>query len=259
MVDVTRYTVGELASLAQISVRTLHYYNAIGLVTPSGRSPSGYRLYSEEDLIRLRQVLFYRELDFRLEQIAEILADPNACADDHLRRQHRLLRQRQARTEALLGAIEKEMEARHMGISLTREEQFEIFGTDQLGGAHAEEAHQRWGDTDAWAQSRRRTAAYAREDWGAIKAGADANRQGFADAMAAGEPADGEVAGELAESHRRHISRWYYRCGPDMHRNLAELYVSDPRFAAHYDELMPGLARYVHDAVCASAERTRDQ
>jgi MerR family transcriptional regulator, thiopeptide resistance regulator len=184
------YTVGEVARLARISVRTLHHYDGIGLLAPSARSAGGYRLYSETDLDRLRRVLFYRELEFGLDQIAEILADAATGTDDHLRRQHRLLRERRARDEALLRAIEKEMEARAMGISLTPEEQFEIFGTDKLGEV-TEEARRRWGNTAAWRESQRRSAAYAKDDWIAIKAEADASINGFAEAIQSGEPATG--------------------------------------------------------------------
>ncbi len=182
MVPVDEYTVGEVARLSGVSVRTLHHYDSIGLLSPGARSPSGYRLYREADLRRLRQVLFYRELDFGLDEIAEILADPATGTDDHLRRQHRMLRERAARTSALLRALEKEMEARTMGMALTPEEQFEIFGTDRME-EHAEEARQRWGDTAAWQESQRRSAAYTKEDWIAIKAEADASIRGFADAM----------------------------------------------------------------------------
>ena len=93
-----------------------------------------------------------------------------------------------------------------MGIALTPEEQFEIFGTDKFT-QYAEEAEQRWGDTEAWKQSQRRSAAYTKEDWITIKAQADANIAGFAEAMRAGEPAAGTVAMDLAEEHRQHISR----------------------------------------------------
>jgi len=251
---VTEYLVGEVARLSHVSVRTLHHYDAIGLLTPSARSPAGYRQYSGTDLRRLQQILFYRELGFALEEIAEILADPAAGTDDHLRRQHRLLRERRARDAALLGAIEREMEARKMGISLTPEEQFEIFGTDKLA-EYAEEAEQRWGDTEAWKQSQRRTAAYTKEDWIAIKAEADASIAGFAEAIRAGEPANGTVAMDLAEAHRQHISRWFYDCGYDMHRGLAELYVSDPRYIAEYDKIERGFSGYVHDAMLANADR----
>ena len=250
------YTVGEVARLAHVSVRTLHHYDGIGLLTPSGRSAGGYRLYSESDLHRLRQVLFYRELEFGLDEIAEILADPSAGTDDHLRRQHRLLRDRRARDQALLAAIEREMEARKMGISLTPQEQFEIFGTDKIE-EYTEEARQRWGGTDAWQQSQRRTAAYTKEDWIAIKAEADASIAGFAEAIRAGEPANGTIAMDLAEAHREHISRWFYDCGYDQHRGLAEMYISDPRYTAPYDEIEPGFSQYVHDAILANADRAQ--
>ena len=248
------YKVGEVARLAHVSVRTLHHYDGIGLLAPSARSAAGYRLYSDSDLHRLRRVLFYRELEFGLDEIAEILADPSAGTDDHLRRQHRLLRQRRARDEALLAAIEKEMEARKMGISLTPEEQFEIFGTDKVG-EYAEEARQRWGDAAAWQESQRRSAAYTKDDWIAIKAEADAGITGFAEAIRSGEPATGAVAMDLAEAHRQHISRWFYDCDHGMHRGLADIYVSDPRFIEAYDDIEPGLSRYVHDAIYANAAR----
>lgn len=98
------YTVGEVAELSGVSVRTLHHYHEIGLLVPTVRSPAGYRLYSPDDLRRLRRILLYRELDFRLEEIADMLASPAAGTDDHLRRQHALLRARQDRTAALIGA-----------------------------------------------------------------------------------------------------------------------------------------------------------
>jgi MerR family transcriptional regulator, thiopeptide resistance regulator len=258
----SQYTVGEAARLSHVSVRTLHHYDEIGLLEPSGRSPAGYRLYSESDLRRLQQIMIYRELDFGLEEIAQMLAGAGATAnsatsvDEHLRRQHRLLRARRDRAITLLAAIEREMEARKMGISLTPEEQFEIFGTDRLE-EHAAEAEQRWGDTEAWQESRRRTAAYTKQDWIAIKAEADANIAGFADALRAGQPADGAAAMDLAEAHRAHLTRWFYDCSYDMHRGLAELYISDPRFTASYEEIEPGFSQYVHDAILANAHRHR--
>ena len=252
MPPVDEYTVGTVARMSGVSVRTLHHYDEIGLLPASGRTESGYRLYADTDLERLRRILFYRELDFGLDEIARILEDQQAGDDDHLRRQHRMLRERQARTAGLLRALEQEMEARQMGIKLTPEEQFEIFGTDTFE-EHQQEAEQRWGDTDAWKQSQRRTAAYTKEDWVRIKAEADANIQAFAAAIEAGEPADGPVARALAEEHRQHISRWFYECGYDMHRNLAAMYISDPRYTKTWDDIAEGFSQYVHDAILANA------
>jgi DNA-binding transcriptional MerR regulator len=152
------YPVGAVARLAGVSVRTLHHYDQIGLLTPAGRSAAGYRLYSLADLDRLHRILYYRELGFPLDEIVQIMAGPvkgDGGAARHLRRQHRLLREQISRRQDLLAAIEKEMEALQMGISLTPAEQFEIFGTDTVGGEWAEEAERRWGDTDEWKQSQR--------------------------------------------------------------------------------------------------------
>ena len=212
------YPVGEVARLSHVSVRTLHHYDDIGLLTPQQRTAAGYRLYSDADLRRLQQILFYRALEFGLDDIAEMLADPDATADDHLRRQHQLVRAQIDKRHELLAALEKEMEARKMGIALTPEEQFEVFGTDKVGGEWAEEAEQRWGDTDAYRESQRRAAAYTKDDWAAMKAESDQGLRDFRDAMQAGEPATSDRAMALAEAHRAFLNRWFYDCGYDMHR-----------------------------------------
>jgi MerR family transcriptional regulator, thiopeptide resistance regulator len=248
------WTVGELARLAGITVRTLHHYDRIGLVRPSERTAAGYRSYDVHDLDRLHRILVYRELGFPLEEVATLLDDPDADPAAHLRRQHRLLRDRLERTRAMVAAVEKEMEARQMGISLTPEERFEIFG----GGFSEEyqaEAEERWGDTDAWAQSQRRTSAYTKEDWLRIKEETDDLQQRFAEAMRAGVAADSAQAMDVAEEHRQHISRWFYDCPPQMHAGLGRMYVEDERFAANYEQLAPGLAQYVSTAVQANAAR----
>lgn len=165
-----------------------------------------------------------------------------------------MLRTRIARDTKLLRALEHEMEARKMGIALTAEEQLEVFGRADLERDEAE-ARQRWGDSAAFEQSQRRTVGYTKDDWVAIKHEADEVTETFARALRAGEPADGQLAREAAEAHRQHIARWFYDCDHAMHRRLAELYVSEQRFAATYDAIAPGLARYVHDAICANATR----
>ena len=247
------FSVGQVAQLSGVTVRTLHHYDETGLLSPTERTSAGYRVYTSTDLVRLRRILFYRELGFPLGEIAAILTDPDVGR--HLHRQHRLLRERVARLSAMVAALEKEMEAHRMGISLTPEEQFEIFGTDKAGGEWAEEAEQRWGETAAYRQSARRTAAYGKDDWLAIKAESDARLRDFADALQSGVPPGDARAMDIAEAHRRHISRWFYDCGYGMHRALAEMYVADERFAKHYEDVAPGLAQYVHDAITANAGR----
>jgi MerR family transcriptional regulator, thiopeptide resistance regulator len=150
------------------------------------------------------------------------------------------------------------MEARQMGVSLTPQERFEIFGPDadkHFGGEYAQEADQRWGQTEPSKQSQRRTSTYTKQDWVQIKADADANQTALAAALRAGLAADSAEAMDLAENHRQHITRWCYECGYDIHRGLAQMYVADHRFTQHYEDVSPGLAQYVHDAIIANAER----
>lgn len=248
-------TTGQLAALGGVTVRTLHHYDQIGLLRPSGRSAGGYRVYGDADLERLHQVLSYRDLGFSLDQVASILDDPQADPASHLSNQHSLVRQRLSRLTSMLAHIEKAMEARQMGISLTPDEQFEVFGDNWLGDDYAAEAGQRWGDTSAWQTSQGRTAAYAKDDWVAIMAEGDALEAGLATAMQAGVPASDQRAMDLAEAHRQHIAERFYDCPPAMHRGLGDMYVADPRFAAHYDERSPGLAAYTRDAIHANADR----
>ncbi|WP_093840422.1 MerR family transcriptional regulator [Streptomyces aidingensis] len=249
------YSVGEVASLAGVTVRTLHHYDEIGLLVPGGRSHAGHRRYDDADLDRLQQILFYRELGFPLEEIARLVDDPDTDPTELLRRQHRLLTARIERLTKMAAAVEHALEARKMGIQLTPEERFEVFGREHDWEALDREAEERWGGTGAWAESRRRTARYTRADWERIKAEAQDIERRFAEALAAGTPAGSPAAMDLAEEHRAHISRHFYECGHEMHTGLADMYVADERFTAHYEAVRPGLARYVHDAVHANALR----
>jgi MerR family transcriptional regulator, thiopeptide resistance regulator len=246
--------VGEVAALAGVTVRTLHHYDRIGLLSPSGRTAAGYRQYAPADLDRLHQVLLYRELGFPLEEVATLLDDPAADPAAHLRRQHALLRERLERTQAMVAAVEKEMEAQQMGISLTPEERFELFG-DGFSDGYQAEAEERWGDTEAWAQSQRRTSAYSKEDWVQIKEETEDLQNRFAEAMQSGAAADSDRAMDVAEEHRQHITRWFYDCPPAMHAGLGRMYVEDERFTATYERTAPGLAQYVSTAVQANAAR----
>jgi hypothetical protein len=120
---------------------------------------------------------------------------------------------------------------------------------------YADEARERWGDTEAYRQSQERTSRYTEQDWAAIKAaGADLNER-LAAALRDGVAADSPAAMDLAEEHRQQLIRYFYDCGPDLHRNLGDMYVDDPRFTATYEAVTPGLAAYLRDAIHANADR----
>jgi MerR family transcriptional regulator, thiopeptide resistance regulator len=249
-----RYSVGQVARYAGVSVRTLHHYDEIKLLSPSGRDRAGYRRYDDSDLQRLQQILFYRELGFPLDEIATILDDPHADALTHLRRQRALLGARITRLTEMVAAVDRAMEAQQMGISLTPEERFEVFGENDPD-QYNDEVRERWGETEAYRQSASRTSRYTKEDWLMIKAAAEAVDEGFIAALREGAPATGPLAMDLAEQHRQNVTRWFYDCGYDMHRCLADMYVADERFTEQYEQKAPGLAQYVHDAIHANADR----
>jgi MerR family transcriptional regulator, thiopeptide resistance regulator len=249
------YAVGQVAVLTGVTIRTLHHYDKIGLLSPSGRSAAGYRIYEEADLERLQQILFYRELGFALEEIATIVDDQRTDAVGHLRHQRGLLTERIERLRAMVAAIDHEMEAKAMGIQLTPEERLEVFGGFNPED-YAEEAEQRWGGTEAYRQSQRRVAAYTKEDWQRIKAEEEEVRANLAAAFAAGLAPESDEAMAAAEAHRQHISRWFYECSYDIHRGLTDMYVNDDRFRAHYDALAPGLARFIRESAHANANRS---
>ncbi|MFE4408398.1 MerR family transcriptional regulator [Streptomyces sp. NPDC056821] len=248
------YSVGQVAGFAGVTVRTLHHYDDIGLLVPGERSHAGHRRYGDADLDRLQQILFYRELGFPLEEVASLLDDPEADPGAHLRRRRELLTARIEKLKKMAAAVEKAMEARRMGIDLTPEERFEVFG-DHDPEQYADEVRQRWGDTEAYRQSQRRTASYTKEDWKRLTEEQDAIHRRMAALLDAGTPAGSEAAMDVAEEHRRFISGSYYDCGHEMHTCLAQMYVADPRFTATYEKIRPGLAAYLREAILANAER----
>ena len=250
------YSVGEVARRTGVTVRALHHYDEIGLLKPSGRTVAGYRRYDYADLERLQRILAYRELGLSLDKIAAILDDATVDPVDHLRSLHTALTERTDRLHAQLAAVEKTMEAHRMGIRLNPEEMFEVFGDDDPT-QHAAEAERRWGDTDSYRESHRRTSGYTKADWLELKAAGEAVESRLASALHAGLPPDSAEAMAAAEAHRAHISRWFYDCDHATHQALANLYVTDERFAAHYERRAAGLAQYVHDAIHANAVRAQ--
>ncbi|MFI7387444.1 MerR family transcriptional regulator [Streptomyces sp. NPDC049813] len=248
------YAVGHVARLAGVTVRTLHHYDEIGLLVPGGRGPTGHRRYTDEDLDRLQQVLFYRELGFPLEEVRALLDDPATDPRTHLRRRHRELRARIRRLQEMADAVEHAMEAQKMGIQLTPEERFEVFG-DKDPEQYAEEAEQRWGGTEAYAETQRRTAAYTKEDWKRLQAEVDDWTARYAALVAAGEDAAGERAMDLAEEHRAHIGRWFHECPYELHVCFGDMYVADERFTAYYEAIGEGVAQHLRDAIHANAAR----
>jgi len=247
--------VGNVAKTAHVSVRTLHHYDEIGLLNPSERSEAGYRVYTDHDLIRLQQVLFYKELGFGLDDIREITSDPAFDRREALLTQRELVAERLVRLEALMGLIDKTLISLEGGMKMTKEEMFEVFG-DFDPAEYEEEAQERWGDTDAYKESARRTNSYTKQDWARFKAESEANGAAMVELFDAGVDPTDPRSMDVADEARAIIDRWFYPLSREMHVCLGDMYVADPRFKANYDKQREGLAQWLCDAIKANAART---
>lgn len=250
--DMSTYTVGAVAKLAGVSVRTLRHYDEVGLLQPSERSDAGYRHYSDADLRKLQQILFYRSLDFSLEQISDLMNNRKLDSNAHFRKQRQLLIERRTQINHMINVIDHTLEAEKMGIQLTGEERLEVFG-DFNPDDYADETQQRWGNTDAYRESQRRTSKYTKADWQHIQAESAQLLDELTAAMQAGKSPEAPEAMALAEQHRQQITKWFYDCTYEIHTGLAQMYLADDRFTQHYEKVAEGLAQYLHDAIMANA------
>lgn len=261
------WKVGEVAERAHVTVRTLHHYDEIGLLVPSGRSGAGYRLYTDADLERLYRILLYRELGFPLEAIAGVIDDPAMDRRSALRAQRELLLEKRRKMDAVIRAVDRVLETMERGTQMSSEEIFQ--GFDAFAGApeevrahqaeHGAEAKERWGGTEAYAESMRRARSFGREEWERIREEGEAAEARMAELLAAGADPEGEEAMAGAEAMRAHIDRWFYPCSHRAHAALADMYEADPRFTAHYEKRAGGLAAFVAASIRANAARAGDR
>ncbi|MFI8455318.1 MerR family transcriptional regulator [Kitasatospora sp. NPDC085464] len=252
------WSVGQVSGFAGVTIRTLHYYDRSGLLSPSERSPAGYRLYNGADLARLQQILFYRELGFPLDEIGDILADPQANALDHLLARRQALTEQITRLQKLVDVAERAIEVRRTGVELGPEERFEVFGDVVFDLSYAADAHLKWGERESHREALARAATHSKEDWRQLMTEAAEWRGRLLAAFDDGLPADHGVVLDLAEEHRRHITRWFTPCPPEMHCRIADDYEADARAFALVvpaAEQRPGLAGYLRTAIGRNADR----
>ncbi|HEX5108711.1 MAG TPA: MerR family transcriptional regulator [Vicinamibacterales bacterium] len=248
------YQVKDVARLARVSVRTLHHYDAIGLLVPTARTAAGYRLYTDSDLLRLQQILIGRELGLPLEEIRRSLEDPRFDRKTALLEQRERLNQHARQAEAIIRAIDlalAELDGRRRKGELKMEELFQGFNPSE----YEEEARRRWGASDAFAEAQQRTGRYTPDDWKTVAIEQAAVYDAAYAALKAGKSPSDSTVMDIAERHRMSIDRWFYPCSHGMHRGLASMYESDERFRKSIDKHGEGLTPFLADAIRANAAR----
>ena len=247
----TTMTVGEVSTLLGVSVRALHHWDESGLVHPSRRGDAGYRLYCETDIMRIQQVLVYRQTGMSLADIKEVLDEPGADAVTHLRRQRELLQGQVSHLQQMLLSIDTILDMQQLGGRLSLAETVEIWGTD-WDPVYLAEAQAKWGDTEEWAESARRKARMTRADWEQAHSETVALETALAEAMHSGVEPGSPEANALARWHRKDLNRWF-EVSTSKQVVIARSYVADERYARYYDKRAPGLAAWLKDVIDAGA------
>ena len=227
----------EFAEQIGVSVRTLHYYDEIGLLKPSEvDAQNGYRFYDERSLERMQEILFYRELDFSLKTIAQILSSPDYDKQQALTRQRKLLLAKKERLERLIDALDS-MEKGEGFMKPNNE-------YEDLKNKYAEEVRQRWGSTDAYKESQQRNT-----DFSQAASLLDAVFEEFVELDRSGISPDDEAAKIQVEKLQRCITDNFYTCTNEILAGLGQMYAADVRFKTNIDKHGEGTAEFVSQCI----------
>jgi len=235
----------EFAELTGVSVRTLHYYDEIGLLKPSFvDEQNGYRFYDARCLERMQVILFYRELDFPLKEIGGILSAPDYDKQAALKEQKRLLTLKKERLERLITALDSAMKGEGISMNVFDNSEFE-----SRREQYAKEAQEKWGTTDAYRESTEKTKGYSKEKWSEVSEGMNAVMAEFAACQASGAAPDSNEAQALVKRWQSFITAHYYACTTEILAGLGEMYVADERFQENIDAHGKGTAEYMRQAI----------
>ena len=230
----------EFAEITGVSVRTLHYYDEIGLLRPADVDRvTGYRFYDDQSLLRMQEILFYRELGFSLKSIGEILSSPNYDKDKALKEQKQLLVLQKERLERLIDAIDNAAKGENVMKAFDNSE-FEKYKS---------EAQKRWGNTDAYKEHAQKTKNYGKDKWNSLIADMDDIFREYAVCMIDGNDSNAEESQSLVKKLQNHISENYYTCTKEILFGLGQMYVADERFKNNIDKHADGTAAYVSEAI----------
>ena len=238
------YTVKELSTLAGISVRTLHYYDQIGLLKPAKIAENGYRQYDDATLLRLQQILFYRELDFKLKDIKELLDSPAFEQVSALESHWDALWARLARTERLISTVEDTISYLKGEKTMSKKKLFAAFSEEEQA-EYAKKAEQQY-DPETVRASNRKWKNYSAEKKQAVL---DEGNQVYIDMIAAmPKGADSPEVQAIVERWRKHMD-YFWTPNLDQLLGLATMYEQSPDFKANFDQMHPDLADFMREAV----------
>ena len=238
------FTVKQLSSMAGVTPRTLHHYDEIGLLKPSRIGENGYRYYGEEALLKLQQILFYRELDISLDEIKKIMGRRDFDVLGALQSHKDALNKQAVRIDRLIQTVDNTIQHLKGKTKMSEKGLFEGFSEEEQE-KYAKEAEQMY-DPETVRESNRKWKAYSAAKKEAILAEGKAVYMDMVAAMSKG-PASAEVQA-IVERWRKHMD-YFWTPNLDQLLGLAEGYSDDPRFKANFDKMHPNLAEFMREAV----------
>ena len=244
------YTIQKLARLAGVSTRTLRYYDEIGLLKPARINSSGYRIYGQNEVNLLQQIMFYRELGAQLETIKEIINDPNFDRLEALQEHLEKLIEKRKQIDFLIENVKKTILHEEGRIQMSDKEKFEGFKrklVEENEAKYGEEVRKRWGE-EALKASNQKVLNMSREDYEKATKLAEEVNNTLAEAMETGDPGS-EIAQKCADLHKQWLIYFWKEYSKEAHAGLAQMYVDDERFKAYYDKIKPGAAEFLRDAI----------
>lgn len=234
----------EFANFIGVSVRTLHYYDQIELLKPAiVDEQTGYRYYDEKSLERMQEILFYRELDFSLKSICLILSSPDYDKEKAIREQRRLLLLKKERLERIIEALDVYQKGENVMKAFDNAE-FEA-----VRKQYEEEAKEKWGNTDAYAEYAEKVKGYSKDKHNELIAGMQDILKEFAFCMQNGEKPESVQAQELVRKLQSYITVNYYTCTNEILAGLGKMYVADERFKKNMDSHAKGTAEFVSESI----------
>ncbi|MBC2068908.1 MerR family transcriptional regulator [Listeria booriae] len=244
------YTVQKLAKLAGVSTRTLRYYDEIEILKPARINSSGYRIYGQNEVDRLQQILFYREMNVGLDKIKAILEQPDFDETEALKTHRAQLLDKRKQLDELIRNVEKSIAHSERRITMTNQEKFEGFKQkmiDENEEKYGTEIREKYGD-DKINKSNAKLKGMSEAEMERVNRLAETILVELAEAFETGDPA-GDKAQEVAAMHKEWLSTYWDTYSKEAHAGLAQMYVDDERFTAYYDKDQPGLAAFLRDAI----------
>ena len=235
--------ISEVAKLSGVTVRTLHYYDEIGLLKPSDTTEAGYRVYSNKDLETLQQILFFRELDFPLNEIKEIMTNPNYNKNEALNKHKELLMEKRKRIDGLIALINKTIK----GDNIMSFKEFDNSKIEENKRKYSEEVKNRWGNTEAYKEYEKKTSSYDKNSWNTINEEMIEILKEFANNR--NEDPNSHIVQSLVEKWRAYITSNFYNCTKEILSGLGLMYIGDERFKENIDKYGEGTAEFMAKAI----------